>query len=1680
MFRTGRHLFFISVLILFHGLISFAGVDQEKGNPEFSVIISTDFETQISVHIPGVEVTEIEKGDRTYQQIRIPRAGWTTEVGRPELPVIAGFVAIAPGASVNVMLERSDYSTLKDIHVLPHQECETWEVGTNALIMDRVFYDRDSLYPEQIVEAGSSISIRDLHVVPLIIRPVQYNPVRKEVRVYRDLQVVLTCQGGDSPDSRAARSEAFEKVYGSIVLNDESLFSSQEVQRGGYLIVTPDRWSEALQPLVRWKRQKGHQTEVVNLSQIGSTPTSDQIRQYIQDYYDHSPVPLEYVLLVGDANWLPTFFYEDEMEYRGWDAADHPYSMLAGDDYFPDVFVGRLAVSSVSRLRTVVNKIVSYERDPYMGQTDWYRKALMVCNYGGNTSARTTKLWVRDKLLQNGFSRVDTSFIYDIYECDVDFIEATINSGVSFVNYRGWLGWGGWADEANARNILKLQNGFMLPVVTDMVCAAAAFYDDCPAEAWLRAGTVLSPRGAIAVIGPTAMNTKVYFNNVLDCGLYAAIFDDSLSTLGQALARAKMELYLQYPLNRGPGHAWNSVECYFYMYTLIGDPGLEIWTDVPRPLAVEHPLAVDAGSHGLTCVVRESDLRPLRGAYVCLFGKEQIHSGGFTGLDGTVYLPLSVEAGDSVMLTVTRHNFIPYQVVLVTEEMPMCVALAEHTVDDDELDDSSGDGDGTVNPGERIEVALSLQNMGTTATASGVKATIVTRDPYVSLLKDSLEFGSLLPGQSAWSPEPLVLDVAPHCPHGRVLDLMVEISDDDGGLWYDLCALPVSAPDFSLQHLLIEDDDQGDSNGHIDPGETLRLTVTLKNEGGKGGDHVRATLRTTDQTITLIDSTAALGSVPVGGQVNNGQSPFLFSVGFMAFNGHRIPLTLWLESRSGMMDTCMLSLSVGMVSDGDPAGPDAYGYYAFDSGDERYYDRPEYVWTEIDPRYGGPGTVLGLIDRPIEMGDTREVPLPFPFRYYGQSYDHISVCSNGWLSLGSTRLSNFRNWSIPSVMNPPSLIAPFGDDLYLSSGRVSYHYDEPGHQFIVEWNRMRNAYNSTTETFQAILCDPAHSSTITGDGEIVFQYRTIANVDNAWNFATVGIESPDKKSGLEYTYAGQYTPGARMLTDGLAIKFTTGGHLPEHPYLILFGTLIDDDGVGGSMGDGDGLVDAGERIELTLEVLNYGLQTARDVTAVLSSTDPRIQIAAPLRTFPDIGPGEMVPSDEPFVVHIGPDCENGQSIDFTAETNLADSLCSEVPFQIEVVAPVLVFRSQSVRVLQGDGDERAEAGETCGLVLAIENNGLGQAAQIEGLLTTEDEVVTILEHTVMFTDAQAGEIATNQAHPFLFSVSHEASYRRAPFTLTISANGNQYQSDIGFEVKIGRAEVLLVDDDGGDNLETYYMDALQVQSRSHERYDRLLEGRLDPLMIDEYDTIVWFTGSERDSTLTPSDQDRLRAFLDRGGSLFLTGQDIGYDLVENGTAEEASFYRDYLHAEYVRDGWKIDILTGMPDEPLIERVSQANILSLAIGGAANQNFPSVILPGDGASPLYKYSYTYYDIAGIKYEDFYRLVYFAFGFEGIGSFTAENHAAVRARLMRNIINWFQYEKIKGDLNKDGVVTIADILRMVDIILKVGPEPNNFELWAADCNDDGQHDARDVVGILNSLVWAKMGTGLQSSF
>lgn len=1118
--------------------------------PAVVVLESSDALTEVRITFPGVEVGEMVKNGQIFRTFGIPGAGLMGERGKPELPAFTQWVAVPPMAGVELEIVGLDSVPLPPGLALPGQGFGSdSREGAQAFNWDDDLYTRDTFFPEKPLSVGKPVIMRNLRMVPVHIYPIRVNPGREENWFYTQITFRLSYTGhsDENPklDPRVRPSEGFGELVGNFVLGAE-LFQTEEAdQRGGYLFIIPNsnQVEQSLQPLVEWKRKKGYPTAVARLSETGYSASN--IRNYIRNAYQSGEIPPEYVVLVGDESGS----YSIPAWTGSWNVSDLTYSLLEGTDFFPEVFVGRLSIRSISQLNTIVSKIVDYESDPFMTDTTWFKRALMIAATHTTISCETTKQAIKRMFLTyGGYSWVDTVF-YSGWSIPASQVTNSINSGVSFVNYRGWIYWDGYTSSY----ILNLNNGWKLPVVMGMVCATGEFNswnDPCQAEAFLRAGTASNPRGGIACIGPSYYDTSTRFNNCLDGEIFQGILQEKIEHLGPAILRGKMGLYQNFPDNIY-GNDRTAVQFYFYTYNLLGDPGLSMWTDVPRSLAVGHPQLISLGSNSLSVLALDDQGRPIPGAYVCVVSGEEIISRGITDDQGNAHLPLAIAEEDTLELTVSRQNYFPYQAKIPVLQDTGFVGFYDQVVDDDSTGASLGNGDGEINPGETVELDIILKNYGSGG-EMGVWVVLSTPDHWVAMLDSVANYGDLDSGQVAAPGDSFVFRVNPECPDGTQLAFDLRIYNSSDQLWLSRLILGVKGPDLVTSGITILDG----GNGLLDPGETAPIGINLSNNGGLEAQGVAGLLRSFSPGVIILDSVAFFGTIPIGGQGDNGSDSLILSADSTLFPGSRVDFELMLTITGGIQDTTRFTITVGVVHSFDPLGPDAYGYYAFDDTDMGYSQAPEYQWIEIDPDYGGPGTVLPLSDGGDQQDQSLVMNLPFTFSYYGRLYHWVTVCTNGWISMGATNLNNFRNWAIPSALGPAAMIAPFWDDLRLSSGgKVVFYYDSSFHRCLFEWSRVRTAGTNTQETFEVVLGDPAYYPTPSGDGPILFQYHTVSNVPGNYgdnDYATVGIESPDQDDGLEYTYFNHYPAPAAALAPGRAIRFTTdhGGEV-EPPVMVV-------------------------------------------------------------------------------------------------------------------------------------------------------------------------------------------------------------------------------------------------------------------------------------------------------------------------------------------------------------------------------------------------------------------------------------------------------------------------------------------------------------------------------------------------
>jgi hypothetical protein len=1110
----------------------------------------------IEVDIPAIAINPITLNSTEYKEVQLPAgehlfSAEMAEDGKPTIPALTVMLAIPDQAGVQLSVSYSGFDIIDNFDLAPVQPSPA-DNNPDADIpftIDQQVYSNDEFYPGDLAEAADPIIMRDIRGVQISLYPVQYNPVRRQLRVYHDLSVCVT-DGGPVINPKTTRrdhlSEGFYPLYKSMFANFEQLYSTEDVQRGGYVIICKPSLADTLKALALWKHKKGYTTRIVRSTEIASSgnPSYTQIFNYLRTAYQSWTVPPEYVMIVGDMDNLTLTGIAD-YPYSSY-ASDHHFACVDGTDYIPDIFVARASIDNLSELRRVIAKILKYEEKPLMRDPEHWIRGLSIA-YTYYESSRLTTLWVRQLQLQHGFARVDTV----MGQNPSSNIATWINNGVGYVQYRGAGssdGW--WGPSFTIADLNALQNTNKLGVWAILTCGTGDFSADvCFGETWLRMG--IGPdslKGGPAYYGVSDHNTHTRWNNPIMVGYYFGIFDEGVTHFAAAAVRGKLQEYRTFPRYRGAG---NYVEQYFNTYNMLGDPELELRTTIPILLNVTHPETLAFGLNHFELNVVDTSGAPVKDAIVSLIkmidSTEEVYSVGKTDEAGNVSLSYRALTTGTMAVTVSGQNLYPYEGTVDIVQSNVAVGLDSLVVDDDNTGYSRGNGDGIVNPGETLELSVSLKNYGNDLPANGVVTSLEPLDDFVTIIDATRNYGSLNPGESRFAGIPYLVNISPNAQDGNICRIKQTVIDQNNDFWYSVIEIPIQASKFVVNSIAVQD-----PNSRLDPGDTVNLVITIKNGGHADAQNVTAAVTTVDDYSAVIMGNIVFGDIPRDSIQNNASTPATVFVAPETFIGRSINFVLNTTTASGAKSSVPFTVPVGLVSTTDPIGPDAYGYYMYDNTDVSYSPCPTYQWVELVPGLGGQGTKLnygGNIDDKSLL-----VNLPFDFVYYGVPYRALIVCTNGFVSPDTARMdmggnywANFFNWPIPDPGNARGQISPLWDDLSIPSG-INYGIftwnDTTQHKYYIEWNRMvQKNLPDSTEYFEMVITDPAYDPTLTGDSEILFHYLNVNNLDNEYpeteNYSTVGFESFDELTGLQYTHDNQNTPGAPNLVDGRAIKITT-------------------------------------------------------------------------------------------------------------------------------------------------------------------------------------------------------------------------------------------------------------------------------------------------------------------------------------------------------------------------------------------------------------------------------------------------------------------------------------------------------------------------------------------------------------
>ena len=336
--------------------------------------------------------------------------------------------------------------------------------------------------------------------------------------------------------------------------------------------------------------------------------------------------------------------------------------------------------------------------------------------------------------------------------------------------------------------------------------------------------------------------------------------------------------------------------------------------------------------------------------------------------------------------------------------------------------------------------------------------------------------------------------------------------------------------------------------------------------------------------------------------------------------------------------------------------------------------------------------------------------------------------------------------------------------------------------------------------------------------------------------------------------------------------------------------------------------------------------------------------------------------------------------------------------------PRLTVDDMLLTETSGDNDNRLEGGETGSLVFTVTNEvGWAEGENISATVSTTDGSVTITNESFLLGDILPGGSANNGTDPVTISAVEgiQGAYW-VDLSVTFSSPSG-FQATTHAQLRVGRGHILVVDDDGGDNYETYYITAVTELGYTPDVWSTALDGAMPSTELVHYQAVVWSCGDEATNTLTADDQTHLATYLNGGGKLLVIGQNIPEDI------GETPFHTDYLHAQDENlDGNRL--LDGIAGNLISDGM---NLILLGGNCAGNGTVgPSRIIPVGGAEATF--NYTEGGVGAVQYSGAYKVVYFACALEAAcGSASSTHHRDVIEAIMNP--TWFGVNDVPGATN-----------------------------------------------------------------
>lgn len=811
------------------------------------------------------------------------------DIGEPKLPAIKNLIQIPSNSNISVKV--SGYSIneyrLKDFGIetliYPNQPSVSKEQDIKEVpfYINKAAYQESGFSNESIATIEVLGTIRGIRIARLQVNPIQYDPTQGVIRVYNDIDVHVTADGASIELEREIAAKTYSPFFEPVLSALSSSFTKSVFDEKPDLtkypikmqVISHRMFEQTLKPYVDWKTQKGFIVDVAYTDQIGTTDQA--IISFMQNLYTNStpenPLPT-FLVIVGDVEQVPASATGSSSKKK----TDLYYAAL-DDDYFPEMYYGRLSAQTTGQLKNIIDKIIYYEQY-HFEDPSYLSRATLIAGVDATWNPRVGEPTVKyaTKNYYNPDNGISTVWGYGVANDPSNPNNSSGYTGcydnerlsVGFINYTAHCSESIWdSPRLTIDAVNGMSNYNKYPLAIGNCCLSADFgYSESIGEAWIRAenkGAVTyigsSPSsywyedfywavGAFPIVGTN--NGYVPSREETTLGAFDAPHASNYLTTGAlvfvgnlAVTEAVLKSYVR-NINQS-----SSALYYWQAYNVLGDPSLIPYFTESQNNNVVHPNVLTVDQSSLT-------ISALPGSYIAISKDNNLLGTSYVNESGETELTInSLSEPAVVKLVITRPQTKPYfaDLPVVNTGEPYII------LQDFNVNDEVGNNNSKADYGEEFNIDITVKNFGEIP-LNQVTAKLIGEDDNFSILStESIvvggidEFGvsNTISIQNAFR-----MALSSEVEDRHVGYFTIELTDGKS-TWSSELNIQANAPKIELGDINIIDDEEG-INGLLEPGEVGILKIKVKNIGGSISPKIAASLSITTEDLTIEGNTAVM------------------------------------------------------------------------------------------------------------------------------------------------------------------------------------------------------------------------------------------------------------------------------------------------------------------------------------------------------------------------------------------------------------------------------------------------------------------------------------------------------------------------------------------------------------------------------------------------------------------------------------------------------------------------------------------------------------------------------------------------------------------------------------------------------------------------------------------------------